>query len=214
MSKTLVQHYFSDFSAEQYEKFAALPALYADWNTKINVVSRQDIENLEERHILHSLAIAKMMPFLPGAHILDLGTGGGFPGIPLAIAFPEVRFTLVDGTGKKILVVKEIAQALNLQNVTAIHTRVENLKQSGQFDFVVTRAVTTLDKLMDWSHRLLKRKHQHAYPNGLIALKGGSLDGELQLLPGKYETYAEIFPIKDWFKEPFFEEKAVVYVQG
>jgi len=206
--------YFPDLSAEQQARFDQLEALYADWNAKINVVSRQDIENLEERHVLHSLAIARVLQFKPGAQVLDLGTGGGFPGIPLAIFFPETKFVLVDGTGKKIHVVREVAQALGLQNVTALHARVEELKMNGQFDFVVSRAVTTLDKLLIWSQRLLKKKHSHVYPNGLIALKGGDLRAEIKALPGKGDTYTEIFPIQNFFNEPYFEEKYVVYVQG
>lgn len=209
-----IQKYFPTFSEQQLAQFEQLVPLYAEWNSKINVISRQDVENLEERHILHSLAIAKMLTFQPDAAVLDLGTGGGFPGIPLAIAFPQVHFTLIDGTGKKIRVVQEISDALKLRNVTALHTRVEDLKKNGAFDFVVTRAVTTIDKLTQWSLRLLKKKHRHAYPNGIIALKGGSLLGELQLLPGRYEEYSESFAISNWFEEPFFEEKYVLYVQG
>lgn len=194
--------------------FDRLVPLYTEWNAKINVISRQDIENLEERHILHSLAIAKVIQFKPEASILDLGTGGGFPGIPLAIVFPSTKFTLVDGTGKKIRVVQEIAGALGLQNVTALHARVEELKMNGQFDFVLSRGVATLDKLLLWSQRLLKRKHTHAYPNGIIALKGGDLRAEIKALPGKGESYSEIFRIGDFFHEAFFDEKYVVYVQG
>jgi len=210
--KTLERH-FPDLTPTQFEQFDRLPALYSDWNAKINVISRQDIDNLEERHVLHSLAIAKVFTFLPGAHLLDLGTGGGFPGIPLAILFPEVRFTLADGTGKKITVVREIAEALGLKNVTALHSRAEDLKPY-TFDFVLSRAVAPLDKLLLWSQRLLKKKHQHAYPNGIIALKGGKIKPEIDALPGKGEDYTEIFPISTWFAEPFFEEKWVVYVQG
>ena len=188
--------------------------LYTEWNAKINVISRQDIENLEERHILHSLAIAKVVRFKPDANILDLGTGGGFPGIPLAIMFPETTFTLIDGTGKKIRVVREIADALGLKNVTALHARVEELKTNHQFDFVLSRGVTTLDKLLSWSQRLLRKKHSHTYPNGVIALKGGDLRAEIKALPGKGDTYTEVFPIQDFFREAFFAEKYVVYVQG
>lgn len=208
-----VAHYFPGLSPQQYARFDRLPALYAEWNAKINVVSRQDIDNLEERHVLHSLAIAKVFSFLPGAHLLDLGTGGGFPGIPLAILFPEVRFTLADGTGKKITVVREIAQALELTNVSALHSRAEDLRP-GQFDYVLSRGVAPLDKLLAWSHRLLKRQHRHPYPNGIIALKGGDLKSEINALPGKGSDYTELFPIQDFFPEPFFEEKYVVYVQG
>ncbi|MBU6340362.1 MAG: 16S rRNA (guanine(527)-N(7))-methyltransferase RsmG [Bacteroidetes bacterium] len=210
----LLKQYFPDLSPEQLERFAQLSPLYADWNTKINVVSRQDIENLEERHILHSLAIAHYFSFKPGAKILDLGTGGGFPGIPLAIFFPETDFTLVDSIGKKITVVKEIADALKLKNVIAKHARAEELKQAAYFDFVVTRAVAPLDKLLQWSQKLIKKKHQHAYPNGIIALKGGKMDGEIAALPGDGFDYTEIFQIHKHFNLPFFEEKWVVYLQG
>jgi 16S rRNA (guanine527-N7)-methyltransferase len=209
-----IDHYFPELTPEQRAQFERLQPLYAEWNAKINVVSRQDIENIAERHVLHSLAIAKVLPFKPGAALLDLGTGGGFPGIPLAILFPEAQFTLVDGTGKKIQVVQEVAQALDLKNVTARHARAEDLRMNGAFDFVLSRGVTTLDKLMVWSQRFLKKKHMHTYPNGLIALKGGDLRAELQTLPGKSASYTELFPIADFFKEEFFKEKYVVYVQG
>jgi 16S rRNA (guanine527-N7)-methyltransferase len=211
---TLIQQYFPELSPEQLALFARMPELYAEWNSKINVISRQDIENLEERHILHSLAIAKIVEFKKGATILDLGTGGGFPGIPLAVMFPEVQFTLVDGTGKKIQVVKEVAEALGLNNVKALHTRAESIKAPAGFDFIVSRAVAPLDKLLLWSQRLIKKKHQHAYPNGILALKGGDLRGEITALPGTGSNYTDIFPIKKFYKEAFFEEKCVVYVQG
>ncbi len=210
----LTDKYFPTLTDVQRAQFQQLPGLYADWNARINVVSRQDIDNLEERHILHSLAIAKVISFKPGAHLLDLGTGGGFPGIPLAILFPETRFLLVDGTGKKIRVVQEITTALDLKNVEARHSRAEDLKMSGQFDFVLTRGVTTLDKLLLWSQKLLKKKHLHSYPNGILALKGGDLRAEIKALPGKGESYSEVFPIQNFFKEEFFKEKYVVYVQG
>ncbi len=210
----LINKYFPDLTPEQRDRFARLVPLYTEWNAKINVVSRQDIENLEERHILHSLAVAKVLTFKPGARVLDLGTGGGFPGVPLAILFPDTQFLLVDGTGKKILVVQEVAQALGLQNLTARHARVEDLKMNGQFDFVLSRGVTTLDKLLLWSQPLLKKKHIHAYPNGIVALKGGDLKAEIRALPGKGGDYSEVFPIRSFFKEPFFDEKMVVYVQG
>ncbi|MBK8554262.1 MAG: 16S rRNA (guanine(527)-N(7))-methyltransferase RsmG [Lewinellaceae bacterium] len=210
----LIAQYFPNLTPDQIEKFERMPLLYQEWNAQINVVSRQDIENLEERHILHSLAIAKVFDFVPGAELLDLGTGGGFPGIPLAVLFPEVQFVLIDGTGKKIRVVQEVANALGLSNVNAFQGRAEEIKAGANFDFVLTRGVTTLDKLLVWSQRVLKKKHQHAYPNGVIALKGGNLQQEIKLLPGKGKDYTEVFPIADFFKEPFFEEKSVVYVQG
>lgn len=206
--------YFPKLTPEQLAKFDRLIPLYQEWNEKINVISRQDIENLGERHMLHSLAIACVVGFSPEARILDLGTGGGFPGIPLAIFYPETEFVLIDGTGKKIRVVQEIATALELNNVTALHMRAEDLKMSGQFDFVLSRGVATLDKLLVWGRRFMKKKHQHALPNGILALKGGDLKEEIKLLPGKGKNYTEIFPIRDFFREPFFEEKYVVYVQG
>lgn len=211
---SLLEKYFPSLTSEQRARFQQLVPLYAEWNAKINVISRQDIENLEERHVLHSLAIAKVIQFKPEANILDLGTGGGFPGIPLAIFFPETKFTLVDGTGKKIRVVQEVANALELKNVTALHARAEELKMNGQFDFVLSRGVAPLDKLLLWSQKLLKKKHLHAYPNGILALKGGDLRAEIKALPGKGDTYTEVFPIQDFFKEDFFKEKYVVYVQG
>jgi 16S rRNA (guanine527-N7)-methyltransferase len=207
-------HFLPQLTEHQLSQLNALQALYADWNEKINVVSRQDIENLNERHVLHSLCIALYFQFKPGASVLDLGTGGGFPGIPLAIMFPETKFVLTDGTGKKIKVVNEIIEALGLKNVVGRHARVEELKMFGAFDFVVTRGVTTLDKLMAWSRPLLKRKHQHAYPNGLIALKGGDLSGEISLLEGNAEDYTEVFPLREKLDTEFFAEKFVVYVQG
>ena len=210
----VVQHYFPDLNADQYARFAQLEAQYRDWNTKVNVISRQDIENLEVRHVLHSLAIAKVFQFKPGARLLDLGTGGGFPGIPMAILLPEVQFTLIDGTGKKITVVQEVAQALGLTNVTARHCRAEDLKMPGTFDFVISRAVAPLDKLLGWSQRLLKKKHAQAYPNGLIALKGGKIQPEIAALPGDGSSYTELFPISSFYDDPWFEEKWVVYVQG
>jgi 16S rRNA (guanine527-N7)-methyltransferase len=210
----LLKKYFPQLTEAQLALFEQLTPLYREWNDKINVVSRQDIENLMERHVLHSLAIAKVVSFQPGAKLLDLGTGGGFPGIPLAILFPEVEFVLVDGTGKKIRVVQEVAQALGLDNVTALHARAEELKMNGQFDFVLSRGVTTLEKLLVWTQKFLKKKHLHVLPNGLLALKGGDIHREVLELPGKGKEYSEVFPIRDFFREAFFDEKAVVYVQG
>lgn len=210
----LIDKYFPEITPDQRAKFDQLVPLYQEWNEKINVISRLDIENLIERHVLHSIAIAKVVSFQPGAQILDLGTGGGFPGIPLAILFPECNFVLVDGTGKKIRVVQEVATALGLENVTAIHGRAEEIKMSGQFDFVVTRAVATLDKLLLWSQRFLKKKHTHILPNGILALKGGNLSAEIRELPGKGKEYTEVFPIRNFFREAFFDEKSVVYTQG
>lgn len=210
----MLEQYFPGLTPEQIALFNRLEPLYREWNARINVISRQDIDNLMERHILHSLAIAKAFTFKPGSRVLDLGTGGGFPGIPLAIFFPETQFTLVDGTGKKITVVREIAGALGLPNLTALHTRAEDLKTPAAFDFVVSRAVAPLASLLAWSRRLLKKKHLHAYPNGVIALKGGNLNAEIAAMPGNGRSYTEIFPIQNYFPIDYFEEKWVVYVQG
>ena len=203
--------YFPNLSQIQIAQLSELGELYTEWNAKINVVSRKDIENIYHKHVLHSLAIAKVIEFKPDAEILDLGTGGGFPGIPLAILFPETKFTLVDGIRKKITVVQEVVKALGLKNVVAKQARAEEMKGQ-KFDFVVTRAVATLDKLMPWTQRLYKKQHQHFMPNGLFALKGGDLKKEIKAL-GKGE-YAERFSLRDFFEGEFFEEKSIVYVQG
>jgi 16S rRNA (guanine527-N7)-methyltransferase len=208
---TSLLKYFPDLTAEQEAQFAQLKPLYTEWNEKINVISRKDIENIELHHILHSLAIVKVQTFKDGAKILDLGTGGGFPGIPLAIMFPKVSFTLVDSTAKKIRVVTEVAAALGLKNVEARHVRVEELRTE-RFDFVVTRAVAQFDQLYRWSQKLIAKKHQHALPNGILALKGGNIREEIQAMGKGF--YSEIRPISKMFSEPYFEEKAVVYVQG
>ena len=202
--------YFPDLTEEQLAQFAQLGELYAEWNAKINVISRKDIDNIYEKHILHSLAIAKVMRFEPGADVLDLGTGGGFPGIPLAILFPETKFTLVDGIRKKITVVQGVAEALGLKNVVAKQARAEEMKDQ-KFDFIVTRAVASLDKLMVWTQRLFKKDQQHFMPNGLIALKGGDLKKEIKTL-GKGH-YVEKYSVWDFFEGEFFEEKFVIYVQ-
>ena len=211
MSVALLLDYFPKLSRSQQDQFSQLDSLYTEWNEKINVISRKDIDNLFVRHVLHSLAIAKVVNFTSGAKVLDLGTGGGFPGIPLAILYPDVYFTLIDGTGKKITVVKEIALALGLKNVQARQQRAEEMK-GRQFDFVVTRAVAPLVKLCTWAFPLLKTAHQHAMPNGLLALKGGDLREEIKEMPRG--TYYELHPIPDFFSEELFKEKFVVYVQG
>jgi len=201
--------YFPNLSERQLEQLSQLEVLYRDWNEQINVISRKDIENLYAHHVLHSMAIAKLISFKKGASILDLGTGGGLPGIPLAILFPDTSFTLVDGTGKKIKVADAISREIGLRNVKTLHIRAEEVRQ--KFDFVVCRAVASLDKLVGWSRRLVAKKHQHALPNGLITLKGGDIRAEKKLLhPGEY---VEVFPLSDWFELPFFEEKYIVYVQ-
>lgn len=207
----LIKTYFPNLDETQLSRFEQLGPLYQDWNQKINLISRKDIEFLYDHHILHSLAVSGILTFLPGATVLDIGTGGGFPGIPLAILFPETRFTLIDGTGKKIMVVQDIANALQLENVTAQHIRAEELKGQN-FDFVVSRAVAELPLLAAWSLRLIKNKQQHAIPNGLIALKGGNVKQEIKALPRG--SYTELYPLSDFFKEPYYEEKYAVYVQA
>jgi len=206
--KKLLQ-YFPELTESQQELFARFMPLFKDWNDQINMVSRKDIDNLEVRHVLHSLAIAKFMPFKAGATIMDLGTGGGFPGIPLAILFPETEFILIDSRGKKIMVVNEIVQKLGLTNVTAIHGRVEETKV--KCDFVITRAVAKMEKLFNWTRRHLKNKHMHIYPNGIIALKGGDIKLEMKDVPGK--PYWEMVSIREYFDEVEFEDKKVVYLQ-
>ncbi len=206
----IIHQYFPDLTKEQTRQFDMLSELYTDWNAKINVISRKDIDNLYERHVLHSLTIAKVIPFQPETDIIDLGTGGGFPGIPLAILFPDVRFTLIDGTRKKLRVVEEIAETAKLSNVTVKHVRAEYCKDKA--DFVVSRAVAAIDKLWDWAKPLLKEEQINALPNGLLALKGGDIENELKLLE-KHE-YTETFPIQDYFKEDSFQEKYVIYLQG
>ena len=207
----IILSYFPNLSEEQKRQFQSLQDLYTKWNQQINVISRKDIENLYLHHVLHSLAIARYIQFKPGTDVLDLGTGGGFPGLPLAILFPETRFLLVDYIGKKLKVVNEVAAAIGLTNIETRHMRVEEIKDK-KFDFVVTRAVATLDKLFYWSKKLIKTKHINAFPNGIIALKGGNIREEIKLLPRG--EYAEITPLSKYFKESFFEEKALVYIQG
>jgi len=208
----IIEKYFPDLTAEQRQQFADLDRLYRDWNAKVNLISRKDIENLYERHVLHSLAIAKLMRFKPGAEILDIGTGGGFPGVPLAILMPETKFHLIDGTLKKIKVVQDVIEQLGLTNAKAEQVRAEELKQT-RFDFVVTRAVAELDQLRLWTaQRLYKPKESHSLPNGLIALKGGNLKAEIKALP-KGE-YTETYPISDFFEEAYFQEKYMVYLQA
>jgi 16S rRNA (guanine527-N7)-methyltransferase len=202
--------YFPHLTEIQKQQFEALMPLYTDWNAKINVISRKDMEHLYLHHVLHSLAIAKYVPFRDGAMVLDLGTGGGFPGIPLAILYPSVQFVLTDSIAKKIKVVQEVVNAIELKNVTALAIRAEEVPQ--KFDFVVTRAVATYDKLAFWSLKTLKKKQQHGIPNGIIALKGGNVREEFKLIAGK--PYFELTPISTWFKEAYFEEKFVAYLQG
>lgn len=204
----LILKYFPDLTEEQKRQFAALYDLYLDWNSKINVISRKDIENLYEHHVLHSLGIAKVIRFRPGTQIMDLGTGGGFPGIPLAILFPEVHFHLVDSIGKKVRVASEIANSIGLKNITFRHARAE--EEKGKFDFVVSRAVMPLTDLLKIIRKNISSKQQNALPNGLICLKGGELGNET--MPVKNKT--TLWDLKELFEEEFFETKKVVYVGG
>ena len=202
-------NFISDYfklTARQAEQFAQLDALYRDWNSKINVISRKDIDNLYEHHVLHSLAIAKWIPFQPDTTILDVGTGGGFPGIPLAIMFPQCQFVLVDSIGKKIKVASEVAKALGLTNVVCKQERVEEEKE--KFDFVVSRAVMPLPDLAKLVRKNISNKHRNAIPNGLIVLKGGDLQAEV----APYIKTAEIAPCSKWFKGDWFETKQLIYL--
>ncbi len=202
----IILKYFPHLTEQQKSQFGALQEIYADWNQKINVISRKDIEELYERHILHSLAIYKFLPFQPGSHILDLGTGGGFPGIPLAIMMPQVKFHLVDSIGKKIKVVQEVSDAIGLTNIEATHARAEQVK--GKYDFVVSRAVAELQQLLVWSNGKIQKVEQNGLPNGLICLKGGDLKEELAAV----KRYKEVHDLTSFFTEPFFETKKLVYV--
>ena len=206
----IIYKYFPDLTEQQRAQFAALDALYRDWNAKINVISRKDIDNLYVHHVLHSLAIAKVVSFRAGAQVLDLGTGGGFPGIPLAILFPGTQFHLIDGTAKKIRVCNEVITALDLKNCRAEQQRAEELKRPA-YDFVVTRAVAKIEQLANWSLRLISKKQRHGLPNGILALKGKGLKQELAALPKG--AYVEEYPIDKWFAEEFFEAKEVMYLQ-
>lgn len=202
----LILKYFPDLTEKQKEQFAALYDLYLDWNSKINVISRKDIENLYEHHVLHSLGIAKVVCFKPGTQIMDLGTGGGFPGIPLAILFPEVEFHLVDSIGKKVRVATEIANSIGLENATSRHARAEEEKRI--FDFVVSRAVMPLSNLLKIIRKNISAKQQNALPNGLICLKGGELEQEAM----PYKNKTTMWDLKDIFEEDFFSTKKVVHV--
>jgi 16S rRNA (guanine527-N7)-methyltransferase len=201
-----VAPYFPEFTAHQFDQLAKLGPLYRDWNEKINVISRKDIDQLYLHHVLHSLAIAKFIRFKPGTRILDAGTGGGFPGIPLAIAFPEAEFTLADSIGKKITVVNAVASETGLQNVRTFNGRVENI--TGTFDFVVSRAVTSLPEFVGWIRGKISRENRNALPNGIIYLKGGDLESELRPFAGKARTT----DISSFFGEEFFETKKIIFV--
>ena len=198
--------YFPHLSEEQQRQYAALYDLYSDWNSKINVISRKDIDNLYEHHILHSLAIAKFIGFKAGTNILDFGTGGGFPGIPLAIMFPEVNFKLIDGTGKKIKVATEIATAIGLKNVVAEHLRGEDERE--KYDFIVSRAVMQLSDMIRLMRKNISRTQHNALPNGFITLKGGDLTEETK----PYKNIANILPLSEWFEEDWFKGKNIIYI--
>jgi 16S rRNA (guanine527-N7)-methyltransferase len=198
--------YFPTLSVEQQRQFAALDALYRDWNAKINVISRKDIDNLYEHHVLHSMSIAKMINFRPGTKILDFGTGGGFPGIPLAILFPECQFKLIDGTGKKIRVAQEVAQAIGLKNCEPQHLRGEDEK--GRYDFVVSRAVMPLPDLAKIVRKNMAREQRNALPNGIVCLKGGDLQSELQ----PFRHIVDTAELSQWFSEEWFKQKYVIYL--
>jgi 16S rRNA (guanine527-N7)-methyltransferase len=200
--------YFPDLTPTQQQQFEQLPALYEFWNNQINVISRKDIDQLFERHVLHSLGIAKVMPFLPGESVLDVGTGGGFPGIPLAILFPDTKFYLVDSIGKKIKVVQEVAKALGLKNVRAEHLRAEQVDE--KFDFIVSRAVTRLGEFYPWIKGKFTRTSNNALPSGILYLKGGDLAEEIKESGLKVHQYY----LKGYFTEEFFETKQVIYVKG
>lgn len=202
----IIKKYFPQLSAKQIEQFTALNALYHDWNAKINVISRKDIDNLYEHHVLHSLAIAKRINFREGTNILDFGTGGGFPGIPLAILFPEANFKLIDGTGKKVRVAQEVANAIGLENVLPAHLRGE--EEKGKFDFIVSRAVMPLPDLIKIVKKNIACDQNNVLPNGVIVLKGGNLEGELM----PYKRIAEKTELSQWFEEDWFKEKYLIYV--
>ncbi|MDG1040856.1 MAG: 16S rRNA (guanine(527)-N(7))-methyltransferase RsmG [Polaribacter sp.] len=201
----IIQKYFKNLTEIQVAQFSKLQELYQDWNLKINVVSRKDIDELYLRHVLHSLGIAKVMEFKPGANVMDVGTGGGFPGIPLAILFPETNFHLVDSIGKKIKVVNEVVEGLGLQNVKTTHGRVEEVKE--EYDFIVSRAVAQMETFVRWNKGKIAKKQQHDLKNGILYLKGGDLSEEL----AKY-TSATTYNLPDYFDEAFFETKKVVHL--
>ena len=203
----IILKYFSEFNEKQLEQFAALEELYKDWNSKINVISRKDIESLYMKHVLHSLAIAATIDFEAGTRIIDVGTGGGFPGVPLAIFFPEVEFHLVDSIAKKLKVINGIASAIGLTNVTTQHTRAEEIKNR-QFDFAVSRAVAPIKDLWKWSYPLIKKGNKQELPNGLICLKGGDLVQEIS----ESAVRPRMIPIDEIFQEDYFKEKYLLHV--
>lgn len=201
----LIQKYFNNLSSLQIEQFSKLQELYQDWNLKINVVSRKDIEELYVRHVLHSLGIAKVIQFKSGSNVMDVGTGGGFPGIPLAILFPETQFHLVDSIGKKIKVVNNVAEGLGLENVKTTHGRVEEIKDT--YDFIVSRAVAQMETFVRWTRGRIAKKQHHELKNGILYLKGGDLSEELKIF-----TTATIYNLSNYFDEDFYETKKVVHL--
>ena len=203
----LILKYFPELTSGQIAKFEGLLDILPGLNEQVNVISRKDIAHLEERHILHSLAIARKFHFGQGARVIDVGTGGGFPGIPLAIFYPEASFTLVDSIGKKVALVGEIARQLEIKNVRLKQSRMEELEIKS--DFVVSRAVSAFPKLYKWTRGLIEPGHEHSMPNGLISLKGGDLEDELS----SFRNKLRLFPISDWFEEPFFSTKMIVYLK-
>lgn len=208
MTSDIILKYFPDLSPVQQQQYQQLPELYNFWNNQINVISRKDIDSLLERHVLHSLGIAKIMPFLPVEKVLDVGTGGGFPGVPLAIMFPETQFYLVDSIGKKIKVVNEVAKAIGLKNLKAEHIRAEQVP--GKFDFVVSRAVTQLKDFYPWVKDKFNKESKNKLPNGILYLKGGDLSQEIT----ESKLAVTQYHLKDYFTEEFFETKQVIYVKG
>ena len=204
----IISKYFPDLTVRQKQQFDQLGELYADWNQKVNVISRKDIDSFYERHVLHSLAIAKFVSFSPGTQVLDVGTGGGFPGIPLAIFFPEVQFHLVDSVGKKIKVVKSIAKDLNLENISAEHARMEQV--TGSYDFVLSRAVTKTRQLVDWTKHLISKNNHNGLANGWLFLKGGGLDEEMKDARLPYQMNA----ISAYFAKDFFVTKCIIHISG
>lgn len=206
MNAEIIYKYFPHLSDEQLKQFAALGELYRDWNTKINVISRKDIDQLYEHHVLHSLAIAKIINFRPGTRILDFGTGGGFPGVPLSILFPECQFKLIDGTGKKIRVAQEVCNAIGLKNCQPTHLRGEDEKD--KYDFIVSRAVMPLPDLVKLMRKNISKQQSNALPNGVICLKGGNLQAELQ----PFQKIVETTDISQFFSEEWFKEKYVIYL--
>jgi len=201
----LIQKYFPNLSDVQLKQFEALQGLYEDWNSKINVISRKDIESLYLHHVLHSLSIAKLVTFKEGSKILDIGTGGGFPGVPLAILFPEVKFHLVDSINKKLKVVNGVAESLGLENIRTTHARAESIK--GHYDFIISRAVTTMPDFVGWIKNRVAKKSVHPIKNGILYLKGGDLTEELKIY-----SKASLYDLSDYFEDPFFETKKIVHL--